>query len=438
MDPLGVVLWTMFGVLVGLGFSWMPGFHVYNVIALLAVTGGAITFIPESAFPFFVLGALVSFAYASVISTVYFSVADDTMIFMLFPTQHYIIVGRGHEAVLLTLIGTFLASIVLAASLPLMTYIVPVLRDILNPYIPMFLAALVVFMFMSEWLKMGDRIERPALRLAVAWTQVLGGVFVFVASGILGFVVMNTNILPTDVAYVRLTPLFLGFFGLPWVITNIMSNIPISEQETSDEISTDWRALLSGLFGGTLGGYIAAFFPLITGGMGALVAGHITSQRGDDTFIVSQGASRLIYYVGAFLFLFLPAASLTRGSAAWLVSSIYQPKTYQEYVYAIGALLLASGVSFLGTVYLSKLAARIVSRWYKQVSVLVAFLLAGISWALTGPMGVVVMLIASIIGLSSVFFNTRRSYCLGVLILPVLISMTGYTDLFMRLLGLGV
>lgn len=438
MDPLGVVLWTFFGVLVGLGFSWMPGFHVYNVIALLTVTGGAMAFIPESAFPFFVLGALVSFAYASVISTVYFSVADDTMIFMLFPTQRYIIVGRGHEAVLLTLIGTFLASIILAASLPLMSYIVPILRDILNPYIPMFLAALVVFMFMSEWLKMGDRIEKPVLRLAVAWTQVLGGIFVFVASGILGFIVMNTNILPTDVAYVRLTPLFLGFFGLPWVITNIMSNIPIAEQDTSNEIGTDKRALLSGVLGGALGGYIAAFFPLITGGMGALVAGHITSQRGDDTFIISQGANRFIYYVGAFLFLFLPAASLTRGSAAWLVSSIYQPKTYQEYVYAIGALLLASGVSFLGTIFLSKLVAKIVSRWYKQISVFVALLLAGISWALTGPMGVVVMLIASIIGLSSVFFNTRRSYCLGVLILPVLISMTGYTDLFMKLLGLGV
>jgi len=438
MGPLGVVVWTLFGVLVGLGFSWMPGFHVYNVIALLAVTGGAITFIPQEAFPFFVLGALVSFAYSSVISTVYFSVADDTMIFMLFPTQRYLVAGRGHEAVLVTLLGTLAGSVILAASMPVMPLILPFLRDVLNQFITVFLSALVVFMFMSEWLKMGEREENRLRRFLKAWSQIAGGVFVFLASGLLGFVVLNTDILPSSVAYVRLTPLFLGFFGLPWVLVNLLSGLPVGEQDTRDEVSTDWKGLLSGVFGGALGGYIAAFFPLITGGMGALVAGHITSQRGDDTFMASQGANRFIYYVGAFLFLFLPAASLTRGSAAWLVSSIYQPKTYQEYVYSIGALLLASGVSFIGTVALSKLVARIVGRWFKQISLAVAVLLVAIAWALTGPMGVVVMLIAAVIGASSVFLNTRRSYCLGVLILPVLVSMTGNTGVVMKLLGLGV
>lgn len=436
LDPLSVVLWALFGVAVGLLFSWMPGFHVYNVIALLTATGLTFTFMPSDAFPFFVLGAIVSFAYASTISTVYFSVADDTMIFMLFPTQRYLVVGRGHEAVLLTLIGAFGASLVLAASLPLLPLVLPTLRDLLNPYIPLFLASLVVFMFMSEWLKMGDRVENPRLRIAVAWTQALGGIFVFLASGVLGFILMYTNLLPARVAYVRLTPMFLGFFGLPWVLLNILSDVRIGEQITEDAVATDPRALLNGLFGGVLGGYIAAFFPIITGGMGALVAGHITSQRGDDTFIVSQGANRFVYYVGAFLFLFLPAAAITRGGAAWLVSGVYQPKTYREYVYAAGVLLLASGVSFLGTLLLSKAVARVVTRHYKTVSYAVVGLLFLVSWALTGFMGVVVMVVASLIGLAAAFFNTRRSYCLGGLIFPVLLSMTGYTEAFASLLGL--
>ncbi len=436
LDPIGVFIWTLFGVLLGLIFSWMPGFHIYNIVALLTATGALFTFIPVDAFPFFVLGSLVAFAYASILSTVYFSVADDTMIFLLFPTQRYIIHGKGHEAVLLTLLGTLGGSIILAASLPILPVVVPILRELLNPYIHLFLGALVIFMFMSEWLKFGDREEKPFIRFAVAWTQALGGAFVFLASGILGFILMYTNVLPATMAYVRLTPMFLGFFGLPWVILNVLSDIPIAPQVTEDKIGTDRRALLSGVLGGALGGYIAAFFPVITGGMGALVAGHITSQRGDDAFIVSQGANRFVYYVGAFLFLFLPAASLTRGGAAWLVSSIYQPKSYREYMYAMGALLLASGLSFALTLYLSKAVAKIVSRSYKKVSYIVAFLLVGVAWALTGPMGVFVMLVATAIGLTAAVFNTRRSYCLGGIIFPILLSMTGVADTFARLIGL--
>ncbi|MMZ70499.1 hypothetical protein D1872_335540 [compost metagenome] len=66
-----------------------------------------------------------------------------------------------------------------------------------------------------------------------------------------------------------------------------------------------------------------------------------------------------------------------------------------------------------------------------------AVVLVGISYALTGWMGVVVLFVSTAIGMMAAAFNTRRSYCLGGLILPVLISMTGHTGAVMSLLGLG-
>ncbi|RLE95747.1 MAG: hypothetical protein DRJ55_01270, partial [Thermoprotei archaeon] len=127
---------------------------------------------------------------------------------------------------------------------------------------------------------------------------------------------------------------------------------------------------------------------------------------------------------------------LTRGSAAWLVSSIYQPKSYVEYIYSIGALLLASGISFIGSIFLSKAVAKVVSAYYKHVSVAVLILLLGIAWALTGFLGVFIMIVAGFIGFMSSLFNTRRSYCLGGLIFPVLLSMTGTAEAFAKLIGL--
>lgn len=117
---------------------------------------------------------------------------------------------------------------------------------------------------------------------------------------------------------------------------------------------------------------------------------------------------------------------------------LYTPKSYSEYIAAIGVILLASGISFLFTYGLSRLIARSFNVMHiKKVSYFVAAVLVVISYLLTGWMGVVVLFVSTAIGLMAAAFNTRRSYCLGGLILPVLLSMTGHTEVFMHLLGLG-
>ncbi|WP_048810955.1 tripartite tricarboxylate transporter permease [Thermococcus gammatolerans] len=440
MVPLSEVLvWSLAGVLFGSLISWIPGFHIFNIMALLVAVFGVGELMPVQAFPFFAIGAIVAYAYVSAISSVYFSVADESAVFLLFPTQRYLLLGRGHEAVLLYLIGAVAGTLVLVlGALFIFPKVLPPIYQATSPYITYFLTAIVVFMFMSEWPKEGDRGKTPLQRLWLAWRQILGGILVFFLSGLLGFAVMNTNLLPSTSAYTRLTPMFIGFFGMSWVLLNILSNPPMLPQKIDDKVESSIYNTLKASFGGALGGTIAAVYPIITGGMGALIAGHITSQRGDDAFIISQGVNRVIYYVGAFTLLFLPNLRLTRGAAAWLVSSVYTPKSYAEYLAAIGVILLSAGISFLFTYYLSKLIARSFTVVHiRKLSYVVAVVLIAISYVLTGPMGVLVLFVSTAIGMMAAAFNTRRSYCLGGLVLPVLISMTGHTGEVMRLLGLG-
>jgi len=440
MIPLTeLLLWSLAGVLFGAVISWIPGFHIFNIMALLVAVFGVGSIMPTDAFPFFAIGSIVAYAYVSAISSVYFSVADESAVFLLFPTQRYLLLGRGHEAVLLYLLGAVSGTLILVLSaLFIFPKVLPPIYQATSPYITYFLVAIVLFMFMSEWPKEGDRGRSPWNRLWLAWRQILAGIAVFFISGILGFAVMNTNLLPTTSAYTRLTPMFIGFFGMSWVLLNILSNPPMLEQVPDDKVESSVYNILKASFGGALGGTIAAVYPIITGGMGALVAGHMTSQRGDDAFIISQGVNRVIYYVGAFTLLFLPNLRLTRGAAAWLVSSVYTPKSYSEYLAAVGVILLAAGISFLFTYYISKVIARSFKVVHIQkMSYIVAVILIAISYILTGWMGVVVLLVSTAIGMMAAAFNTRRSYCLGGLILPVLISMTGHTGAVMSLLGLG-
>ncbi len=436
--PTEVLVWTLAGTGFGVLLSWIPGFHIYNLLALVMVVSPIFLNIPE-VFPYFTIGAIVGFVYLSILPTVYLSVADESLILMLFPTQRYLMLGRGHSAVWLSLLGALGGTILLVIlGLTILPYILPYVYRLYSNYIVWILLMIVLFMFMSEWPKSGDREPTPRKRLITAWRQPLGGLFVFFTAGLLGFVVMNTGLVPATFAYVRLTPMFIGFFGMPWVLQNILSKRHIPHQDTADKIEASIWGILNGTLSGAFGGHIAAFFPIVTGGMGALVAGHMASSRGDDVFIVSQGANRILYYLGAFFLLFIPTSRLTRGTGAWLVSSLYTPNTWIEFYYGVFAILVAAGVAFVSTIYLSKVLARLLTALnYIWVSYAVVVGLILISYVLCGIPGIAVLAVATLIGLAAVAFNTRRSYCLGGLIFPVALSMTGNAGWLLHLLGLG-
>lgn len=131
-----------------------------------------------------------------------------------------------------------------------------------------------------------------------------------------------------------MTPLFIGFFGMSWVIRNFLSRKTLPRQDTRDSVETHVTAVANGVASGVIGGGIAAFFPVATGDMGALIGGHTASGKDNDTFVVSQGAAHVVYYVGALLILFMPTARIIRGAVAWLIGGVYTPKTWLEFYYA--------------------------------------------------------------------------------------------------------
>ncbi|MEM0199264.1 MAG: tripartite tricarboxylate transporter permease [Desulfurococcaceae archaeon] len=439
-SPLEVITWSIIGGLIGLAVSWVPGFHIVNLIVVITLLTPEFIASNPYLMPYFALGALVSFAFMSSVSATYLSISDDSLMLMLFPSQRYMLMGYGHRAVLLYLVGAMGGVLFLVIfGLTTAPLVIPVVFNLFSPFYAWVLAAIVLFMFLSEWPKEGDRELTGLRRFLVAWRQLAGGLIVFFASGVLGLYVNYSSIIPAERAFARLTPLFIGFFGFSWVLRNIISRVHVPKQDTRDLMETNLRAVLAGVGSGVLGGGIAAFFPVITGGMGALVSGHMVSSRGDDTFMISQGAARVVYYVGALLLLFTPTARITRGAVAWIVQGIYTPKTWIEYYYALFTVLLVASLSFIATLYMSKAIARLLQYInYVHLSIALSIVLAALSYMVAGVSGVLLMLVASTIGFTALVFNTRLSYCLGALILPVLLSMTGTLDPVLRFLGVGL
>jgi putative membrane protein len=195
--------------------------------------------------------------------------------------------------------------------------------------------------------------------------------------------------------------------------------------------------LARGVFAGLLGGGFAAFFPVVTGGIGALLAGHATAQRDDRLFILSQGASKAVYYVGGFLLFFVPGLGMTRGGMAWMLSTIYTPGTPQVYLTAVAAVACAGAVSFFLLLWLSRAAIALIGRVdYRRISAATLCLLVVLVFALTGPGGLLVAVAATGIGLIPVAFGCRRMNCMGVLLVPITLNMAGVGASVAYVLGL--
>jgi putative membrane protein len=248
---------------------------------------------------------------------------------------------------------------------------------------------------------------------------------------------MYRSLIPIEASFQSLLPAFVGLFAIPWLVQNIISMTRIPSQNISKSIDISLSLITRGVGAGTLGGLFAAFFPVVTGGVGSFLAGHATAQRDDRLFIISQGASKLVYYVGAFLLLFVPGLHLTRGGMAWILSAIYTPHTPEIYYVAVAAMAISGALSFLLLLPLSRLVIRAVASLdSRKLSIVVLLLILGIVFWFTGWMGIWISIVASGIGLIPVLWHSRRMNCMGFLLLPLCLNMAGLGTTVAGWLGL--
>jgi putative membrane protein len=254
---------------------------------------------------------------------------------------------------------------------------------------------------------------------------------------------MYRSILPVYAAYQNLLPAFVGLFAVPWVLQNLLARVELPPQHIARDVDATPGLIGRGVFAGTLGGLFAAFFPVVTGGIGGLIAGHATAQRDDRLFILSQGASKVVYYVGGFLLFFVPGLYLTRGGMAWMLSTLWRSYTPRAYYIAVAAILLTGVLSYFLLLLLARGVIRAMEKVdYRSVSRAVLVILIGVVMgvpalgeyvgsgdgvaALRAALGgLTICAVATGIGLIPVLWGARRMNCMGLLLLPIALNMSG-------------
>ncbi|HIE37533.1 MAG TPA: hypothetical protein EYH30_06735 [Anaerolineales bacterium] len=432
------------GVLVASVLSPVPALHIYNVagfILLGAATVG-LPFPPQYLAMFF-LGLVTGYAVLNTISSIFLSVPDDSTVFVVLPGQKYLMQRRGYEAVVLTGVGSLGGIVVLTLLAPVAPRLFPALRAILQRHLHWILWTIIAYMLLSEWPKGTDRAPAGWRRWWDGWRSLTAGLVTFLLSGALGFVLMYRSVLPVTSAYQNLLPAFVGLFAVPWVLQNLLAQVELPPQFIPRALDATPGLILRGTFAGALGGLFAAFLPVVTGGIGGFIAGHATAQRDDRLFIVSQGASKVVYYIGGFLLFFVPGLHMTRGGMAWMLSTLWTAHTPQTYYLAVAGVVLAGVLSFFLLLRLTRLTvwlvARVHYRWISIGTLAVLLMVVAAVPALgeglgggsvasilrSGLEGLLICVVATGIGLIPVLWGSRRMNCMGVLLLPIALNMVG-------------
>ncbi|MCK5850779.1 MAG: tripartite tricarboxylate transporter permease [Kiritimatiellae bacterium] len=427
------------GALTASFLACIPGLHIYNIMGLMAIAVHMDVFIVSSqtAIPF-TAGLLVGYAVLSNIPSILLAAPDEGSMFTVLPGRKYLLNGRGYEATLMTSLGAVAGLVVLVLFVgPLVPKFLPIASAVFRKHTHWITWCVIIFMVMSEWPRGGRFGESGWHRFLDSWKSTGMGLLTMALSGLLGFLLIYRSPIPSKFAFQNLMPAFVGLFSLPWLLLNILNRTKIPEQNLGCPDFPGGRTFLRGTFAGILGGGFAAFFPVVTAGVGGMLAGHATALRDDRSFLISQGASKLVYYVGAMLLFCVPGSGITRGGGTAMLKTIYVAETPGDYYAGLAGISIAGAVCCLLVAPMTRAMLKIIQKFgYRRMSFGALVTATAIVFGVTGGAGLGIMVTATGIGLLPVLFGARRMNCLGIILLPIACEMSGIGAIVAGFLGL--
>lgn len=373
------------GMLLGVFTGLLPGIHI-NAVSTLLVTA---PFEPLN-FAALVVSLSVTHTFFDFIPSVYLGAPEEETALSVLPGHKMLLQGRGYEAVANSAFGALVGIVLIILLLPFILLFMPALYGIASPHIG-FLIFLVALVMVRE--------------------NTLKAIFVFLLSGYLGlaFLDYDKNIL---------LPLLTGLFAIPSLLESLKTetNIPIQ----SDEFEVNKTAVFKGSLAGFLSGIVVGILP----GVGSSTAASLTQEISkEEGFLASLGAIATSSSLMAIISLYL--IGKTRSGAAAAIKQVMDIGL-NDVLLLVFLALFVGVLAFVGSLITAKVFWRLLRKVeYKKLSLGVIVLLVGLSFALTGLNGLLVLVLSSAIGQLAPRWGLKRSLNMGVLMVPTTVYYFG-------------
>ena len=390
---------VLIGILAGTVTGLIPGLHI-NLVSLFVVSllGYLLGFTSPIALAVFIIAMAVTHTFLDIIPAVFLGAPDSDVALGVLPGHKLMMQGMAYQAVKLTVIGSLFSLLICIAIAPMLLPLIPAAYELLKDWIGWILFAVVVWMILKE----------------TGLNNKFWAVMVFMLSGILGLIVFNIPNVEQG-----LFAMLTGLFGISMLIISINTIIKIPEQKPDERISIKKKSMLKSIGAAIFSGSLVSFFPGLGPAQGAVIGSELIRNIKDYSFLILLGGINTVNMVVSFITLY--TIGKARNGAMIAVAQIIPMDKTSLIIFLISA-LIAGSIAAVIALIISKAFARIISKLnYKLLCLAVIIFIAAAAFLLSGVLGLLILAIATSIGLVPNILKIKRSHAMGCLLLPVIL-----------------
>jgi putative membrane protein len=399
---LEILLGTLIGVILGTISGIIPGVHANTLAAvLMSLQAFLLAVLGPAALAGALFAALITHTFVDAVPSTFLGIPDADTSLAVLPAHALCLEGNGEEAVRIAALGSACA-IVIAVPVAVVCYLLlPALQPYFDWWIGILLIASIGYMIVTS--------EAPGWAFAI-----------FALSGVLGAFALHYAFLSWHTVSgtgAILMPLLTGLFGISVLLVASQGTLPA--QHFSGLRIEDKEVIKYSLLG-TGAGVAVGWLPgLSTASANGVLASIIRYEKDRRTYILATNAANT---ANAFIGLAaLFALSRMRNGVMAAIAEIPLPSMGSLMVIGI----LAACAAYFITIRLSASAWRLNGIDSGNLNRMVIVFIVLLSIVLSGPFGFCILLLATAVGLVPHLVNVPRMYCMGAIMVPVMLFSFG-------------
>lgn len=399
---LEIFISVLVGCAAGIFAGLMPGIHP-NTLAFLASSLAFQPLFPSSlCFISFMVAMAVSNSVISFIPSIFLGAPEEGTSLSVLPGHKLLMQGFGFHAIRLAVIGGLGAAVFCVSAMPIAIYALPFLYSASRPFLHIILSIAVAYMIFLE------RSRKKAM-------------FCFGAAGLIGII---GNSLPISQEF-YLFPVLSGLFGLPVLILSAGRNEKIPTQKRTVKFISK-KSILHSVSKGSFAGLLVGILPGIGASQAAAIvnaAGRKKFSKESESFLITLGSVTIANTIFSLLALWI--IGNPRSGVAVVIGN-FVDISFGEFLLMISVSIVSCGIAALSTLGLAKIFSNAIQKInYGFVNKLVIALMIILVFYFTSFYGLLLLAVATSLGIYTNLVGVHRSQMMGVLLLPTILFFAG-------------
>jgi len=418
------------GFVIGVFTALIPGMHV-NTVSLMMVSFqfpfliiSDIMKVDDYVMPLLVSSSIISVyiahTFVNIIPATFLGVPEEGVALTMLPAHSLLVKGRGYEAIYLSAMGSFFSAVV---TILLMFSLKFLLSDPVNLYASLkdimvwIIIAVISVMILTE--------KSPKAMLISSTILLLSGIY--------GLIVLDLSLeSPFGLPSNSLFPSFAGLFGLSTLLSSVLSKTRMVEQELHEPVllKADRSSGIVSVVTGSFSGILVSIIPGVTTAIGTVIALVTRGETDERQAIITLSSVNTAVSIATIFNLFI--IGKTRSGVAIVVRNLIGTETWKGIFppYSLLCLLIpvvvSASLSLPVTCYIGRfLSEKIGKINYQKITWVGISLVIILVFIFSGFVGLLILFTGASIGLLPIFTGVRRSSCMGVLLIPLLIHFLG-------------